>query len=371
VPVAIDRISLAAHKSSNSLSAQATAFSKPTTLVGRITAVDSDGVVFSCNGVTMVPFREVQADEKEDTIAGARIEWKPDVDFVEFEKTELDLRGLLELLGHKTPTLRMLCVAGEDMLGTAVMVLSELSLLSGRKYGSFTFAAENSSRFEETKEKLKDFEPIECQILGLKNEPFEQGLPPNGFDLIIIPSSIFRNKPAAVPGLRKLLQSDGRLLLQVPLSCNMDVSVSSLDQELRSTGFHRIVGVIHQSYSSNDAAYIFTCPSRVLAAPVASRITLIYRGRDSPEPPKVLEISKQLSESGYGIDLRTFQQTLPLDQDIISLLDIEHPFLDMISETDFGIFKEIIKRVGTRNVVWVTRSAQSGRPKIWLISRAY
>ena len=356
VPVAIDHIYIAAPKSANRLSVEATALSNSTKFSGNVTAVNSDGLVFSCNGLTLVPIRETESDEREDTIAGAMIEWKPDVEFLDIRKARLELREILGLLGHKTPTLKVLCIAGEGILETAVMVLKELSPESGRKYGTFTFADRNATKFEETKAALSQFARVECQILDLGNEKIKHGLPISGFDLIITPIDKVRSQPDTPARLHALLHSEGWLLLHGRRS-PAPHHFSLLNHEFRSSGFEAINKLESQNDSAHGTVYMLTRPSRV-AIPVASRLTLLYRGENSPELPMVLALCKKFSDSGTGIDLHTLKEPLPLDQDIISLLEIEQPFFDRISEADFASFKDIVRGVGTRNVLWVTRSAQ-------------
>lgn len=65
-----------------------------------------------------------------------------------------------------------------------------------------------------------------------------------------------------------------------------------------------------------------------------------------------------LEENGFDVECCKITEIPRSSQDIISLLDLEKPFLDGITKEAFENFKTFIKHVGTAGVLWVTKGRQ-------------
>ena len=102
-------------------------------------------------------------------------------------------------------------------------------------------------------------------------------------------------------------------------------------------------------------ANIIARPAHLAAVP--KKVTIL----DDPEPSI---FSRRLMEyfktSGCQVTLSTINDTPPLDQDIVSLLDLTVPFFDEISSQKFSAFQNYLGQVGSSGILWVTRSVQLG-----------
>lgn len=134
------------------------------------------------------------------------------------------------------------------------------------------------------------------------------------------------------------------------------VSPERWNIELKMAGFSGADAAIcdeAQPYQIN--AYIVSRPAKTTQE--NPRVTLLH----SQEVDSTLlgDIRETMVENGFQTDLCTMQQIPPADQNIISLLEIEHPLFENISESDFAAFKQLIANLGKGGILWVTRSGQA------------
>ena len=71
-------------------------------------------------------------------------------------------------------------------------------------------------------------------------------------------------------------------------------------------------------------------------------------------------IVQQLRERGHELDFCNLDQIQRPGQDVLSLLDIEAPFLYSAGEKDLSAFKSFIARIQNTRILWVTGEAQIG-----------
>jgi hypothetical protein len=134
------------------------------------------------------------------------------------------------------------------------------------------------------------------------------------------------------------------------------VNLERWDIELKMAGFSGADAAIYdeaQPYQIN--AYIVSRPAKTTQE--NPRVTLLH----SQEADSTLlgDIRKTMGENGFQTDLCTMQQTPPANQNIISLLEIENPVFENISESDFAAFKQLIATLDKSGILWVTRSGQA------------
>lgn len=78
----------------------------------------------------------------------------------------------------------------------------------------------------------------------------------------------------------------------------------------------------------------------------------------SVENEHVEVVKDHFKGCGYAIHLCSLKSFSPPKGDIISLLDLETPFFDQISESDLDAFQKFINDSKSVGILWVTRSAQ-------------
>jgi hypothetical protein len=83
------------------------------------------------------------------------------------------------------------------------------------------------------------------------------------------------------------------------------------------------------------------------------RITLL-RSQER-ETSSIAEIRKQFLKAGIEVDDCTLQETPPLGQDIVSLLEIDTPFFENISERDYLAFQSMVTNLKDNYCLWVTK----------------
>jgi hypothetical protein len=67
------------------------------------------------------------------------------------------------------------------------------------------------------------------------------------------------------------------------------------------------------------------------------------------------EVRKQFLKAGIEVDHCTLQETPPIGQDIISLLEIDTPFFENISERDYLAFQTMVANLKDNYCLWVTK----------------
>ncbi|KAK2877027.1 Type I Iterative PKS [Arthroderma sp. PD_2] len=286
----------------------------------------------------------------------------------------------LSLLGHSNPALRVLEI-GAGVGSATARVLRDLTLAGGtRMYSQYTFTDISPGMLPSAKERFKDFEEIEYSILDITRDPVEQGFSEGSYDLIIA-SNVLHATPAlsaTLRNVRALLAPGGRLLLEELCPVTLPffdlvmgilpgwwlgeddgrrdrpyVTPERWDQELLKTGFK---GVEAMRLDSEEPYQLnATMISRYAdEGSVKGQVYLLHRA-EVHTWARILEA--ELIHKGYTVNWCTLQQ-VPANQVIISLLDLEGPFFDNISEEDFCEFQCCMLAAGSSRILWVTKETQ-------------
>jgi NADPH:quinone reductase-like Zn-dependent oxidoreductase/SAM-dependent methyltransferase/NADP-dependent 3-hydroxy acid dehydrogenase YdfG len=290
-----------------------------------------------------------------------------------------DYKEFLQLLGHLRPHMNVLEI-GAGTGGLTAKVLDFLQSDSGEElYQEYTYTDISSGFFVDAQERFRGRPRIRYDVLDISKDPIKQGFPEGHYDLIIA-SNILHATPLLTETLkhtRRLLKSDGRLLLQelCPVSnwtnfifglfpgwwLGKDdgrpdepyISPKDWDTRLRAAGF---AGV---DASALDAEHPYQINTMLVATPApisySKMVTLLSL---DPSHEAVDRVHHRLSADGYEVDLISWGENLPSNQDIVILLDLEAPFFDHISQKNLSEFLQMVKDHSTSNFLWVTHSAQ-------------
>lgn len=77
---------------------------------------------------------------------------------------------------------------------------------------------------------------------------------------------------------------------------------------------------------------------------------------DIQSNPWVQVVEHKLRQKGYNVQWSALGEDMSVHPDVISLIDVEGPFFDNLSEDDYIRFKELL--VSSQNILWVTKSVQ-------------
>lgn len=290
-----------------------------------------------------------------------------------------EYQSFLQLLSHLRPHMNILEI-GAGTGGLTAKVLDYLRSEAGEDlYREYTYTDISSGFFVNAKERFHDHPRIRYDVLDISKNPIEQGFPGGHYDLIIA-SNILHATPLLTETLKHtkmLLKPDGRLLLQelCPVTNwtnfifglfsgwwlgkddgRVDepyINPAEWNERLRDAGF---AGV---DASALDAEYPCQLNTMLVARPAppvySKKVTLLSH---CPSSTVVKQLEKQLSSNEYKVDLISWGEKLPANQDIVSLLDLEDPFFDRISQKDLAAFLQVVKHQSTSNILWVTHAAQ-------------
>ncbi|GMF92903.1 unnamed protein product [Aspergillus oryzae] len=290
-----------------------------------------------------------------------------------------DYKGFLQLLGHLRPRMTVLEI-GAGTGGLTAKILELLRSEAGEDtYQEYMYTDISSGFFVDAQERFHDRPRIRYDVLDISRDPIEQGFPEAHYDLIIA-SNILHATPKLTETLkhtRKLLKQDGRLLLQelCPVSkwtnfifglfpgwwlgkddgrpSEPYISPTEWNCRLRAAGFTGI------DASALDAERPYQLNTMLVATPAplsyVKRVTVLCTGTSHPV---VHDLRQRLSSDGYKVDLVSWGDDLPADQDIVFLLDLEAPFFDSITEENLDTFLQIFNHHSSSRLLWITHAAQ-------------
>jgi hypothetical protein len=91
---------------------------------------------------------------------------------------------------------------------------------------------------------------------------------------------------------------------------------------------------------------------------VPEHVTLLHN--PDVKVPEFEQVLDALVKQGLKVDVCTLNQKLPVDQGIISLIDLAAPLFNQLDENSLTWMKNLLQSYATVPVLWLTRSAQIG-----------
>lgn len=223
--------------------------------------------------------------------------------------------------------------------------------------------------------------------MDISKDPLEQGFELETYDLIIASNVIHATETLSITlrNVRRLLNSRGRFFLQehTPSVAKMVnfimgplpgwwlgeadqrptepiVSPERWDLELRSAGFSGIECLVH-----DDPDCMHHIGVNMIATPVRTttnfRSATLLLHKSQIDSESVRHVKESLSNKGYHIDTCFLGAQQPVVfQDIISLLEVDSPFIRGVSSEDLESLQGLIGNLGSSRMLWVMGSAQLG-----------
>ncbi|KAI1738583.1 putative polyketide synthase [Xylaria scruposa] len=270
----------------------------------------------------------------------------------------LEFAGAIRLIANTNPQLRVLEI-GAGTGGTTTKVLEALKSPYGeRLYSVYTYTDISSGFMAAAGQRFADFE-IEYAVLDITKDPVEQGFQAASYDLIVC-SNVLHATPCLQESLRHvygLLSPGGRLFLQelcpdakftnyiygfLPgwwlgiedgRSEEPYISPARWTKELVHAGFQtpEALRLDGDAPYHNSAGII---AARGVISKKLCRVTLLCY---EPDGPCSTELRQCLETKGVIVDICLFGETLPVNQEVISLLDLQKPTVCNLDSQGYDI----------------------------------
>ncbi|KAI1347996.1 putative polyketide synthase [Xylaria sp. FL0043] len=277
-----------------------------------------------------------------------------------------DITEFLHLALHHRPGLRIL----EIGIGTTSLAESITKALTRTaKHKSISRITSTSSCFKAVATKEPEWVELEYKPLDINKDLSSQDFEGREYDLIIarFDSNQSTQSTVIAENFQKLLSRRGRLVLQdMPYDCQWvaylfgtisNWSLESLDSgettlsKLVANGFQ----IDKKESSSIHGSYLATTILKRNGLPATSmNVTFLRPARGMPPSP----IMSYFQQRGYKITECDLTDTPPHGQDVISLLDEGHPFLDSLDETVYMSFNNFLHRLQDSGIIWITPHSQ-------------
>nr|RBQ98724.1 hypothetical protein FVER53263_00316 [Fusarium verticillioides] len=312
--------------------------------------------------------------------------------YYNYVESRTDSIDFFATAGHTRPTLRVLEI-GAGTGGGAQVILEGLTNGKERLFSTYAYTDISAGFFVAAQERFKAYKGLDFKVLDITKDPSEQGFESGSFDLIIAGNVIHATPTLneTLANVRKLLAPEGYLFLQ-ELSPKMRMvnlimgilpgwwlgaaegrveepylDPSQWDTVLKETGFSGVDSAIYDApYPYHLNANIISRPAKESAPQpraIRGRLTLLHHADDT-NSSSITQLREVLDARGLETDMVVFHEHEELkagEQDvIISLLELKKPFFSSISAAQLESFQRIVAKLGSIEMIWVTRPAQHG-----------
>lgn len=300
-----------------------------------------------------------------------------------YSNYSFDHSRIVQLLAHKSPTLRILEV-GAGTGGTTQTFLHELIDPDGNPmYSLYTFSDISAGFFPRARERFVTAPNMDFRIFDISRGPLEQGFEAQTYDLILA-ANVVHATPVLQDTLRNLkvlLRPDGYLImteLAGSLRANNylfgclpgwwlgegdarsetpSVAVERWDQELKSAAFTGVDTVVYDAPAPyQSCAVMVTRPQLMVEKIRRDRPVVIIC--ENPDCSIATTLLKALLDASYRVSVSTLGESMPTDSDIVSILDLESGVLEDISSSKFFTLQNFIRDHSSPKMLWLTLPSQ-------------
>ncbi|RYP84204.1 hypothetical protein DL770_005246 [Monosporascus sp. CRB-9-2] len=290
----------------------------------------------------------------------------------------------VRLLSNSRPNLRILEV-GAGTGGTTELILRDLVDEAGLPaYSVYTFTDVSAGFFGKAKQRFSYAHNMEYKVFDITKSPFDQGFDrkAGAYDLILA-ANVVHATPCireSLANMASLLKPDGMLVLTE--LCGMSrapnypfghlagwwlgegdgrpdqpyITVERWDSELKAAG---LTGADVACYDHAEEAYrtnaAIISRMKTDSTPPEKNVTLLCNDENSGVA-RTLRTS--LASAGWDVTPCRLTARPPVQQDIISCLDLEGKGFDELTEQSFKDFKTFVQSLGKEKLLWLTRPVQ-------------
>ncbi|GBF65175.1 highly reducing polyketide synthase [Trichophyton mentagrophytes] len=294
-----------------------------------------------------------------------------------FVQSRCDWSHFLTLLAHSNPSLRILEIGGGTGCATQVALKHLQSPEGSRMFSHYAFTDASDNIVQAAKALFTD--GIELKVLDITKDPAEQNFELHSFDLVIASNALhpIAQAQVALKNIHKLLTPSGRLLFHelqpgvlsthyilglLPEWQSSDndkpeqpcLSSEEWEQQLHTAGFSGVDAISFDFDAPHQTS--FSILSTVKPSPSTNTDVTLLAG-DIP-CPWAKEIAGSLEKTGYRVHWGRLDQSPPTGHCIVSVLDLESPFLHNLSEEKYIALHSYLTKIGKSRMIWVTRMNQ-------------
>ncbi|PTU17930.1 hypothetical protein P175DRAFT_0486784 [Aspergillus ochraceoroseus IBT 24754] len=288
-----------------------------------------------------------------------------------------DFTQFFQVYAHNKPTMRVLEI-GAGTGGITALILPNLHSATGqRMYESYTYTDVSAGFFNAAQERFKQYEGIVYHPLDITSDPLAQGFDPGSYDLIIASNAIHvtTSLQQSLQNVARLLKPDGKLFLQELASetkwinyvvgilpgwwlgdqDNREwepyVTAERFNEDLQKSGFSGVDAMVHDGYL--NAHIIASLSNSHLDH--KQQLTVLC---EITQTATVDAFISTFQDNGFACDIRHLGEELPVDQVIVSLLEVDRPYIHSLSEEEFSHIRSLITGLGTTPLLWITKPSQ-------------
>ncbi|RBR23821.1 uncharacterized protein FIESC28_03437 [Fusarium coffeatum] len=360
--------------------------------------------VVTCNNARLKAVGEGDVDDEANNKMTYRIDWKPDVDFMaqddfapptsspisrvygENDGTLSDnhaarIAAYMRSLIHKSPNMDVLMV-GNGPSGATMSLMGAIESHSRSSLVAYTYTDVLPELVDQARTKFKDWvAPIDFKTLDISQDPVHQGLSAHGYHLIVASMVSFTStgRGTAIEHIKKLMRSDGRLVLLEPTHPaasengridELHISVSQWDAFLKDCGFSGLDLAFSENHSSNNARTLMVTrllPSAISiaggpqhVAKKAKAEVLLGYSDDADQAALGQALTTGLKQRGIECTMEKLEAASEHSPITVVIDSVEHPLLLSPSSETFQQVKQLLLRGG--NVLWLSfhASQESG-----------
>ncbi|GAW25636.1 putative polyketide synthase [Rosellinia necatrix] len=279
---------------------------------------------------------------------------------------EVDITLFVRHMRHHKPGLRIL----ELGMGTDTFAWQTIKALTRRDGNTFVskYTSDSTCFGADRTDKIQSI-GLETTTFNIGESLDSQGFEDQEYDLIIVRlgAGQLKNTQTAFENIQKLLGPNGRLLLQeLPLAYKwalhvfgpmVDWSLSRLDEsnlasKLMTSGFQ----IDARSISAiEEVPYQTTLVIKRADLPaIVKKVTFLRTALGKAPSP----IMSHFMQQGYDVTECLLADRPSPEQDIISLLDEDGPFLGKLDESQYNSLNEFLQHLQDSGIIWITRHSQ-------------
>ncbi|KJZ79056.1 hypothetical protein HIM_01829 [Hirsutella minnesotensis 3608] len=301
-----------------------------------------------------------------------------------------------DLKAHKVPNLRVLEV-GAGTAATTLPVLQQLSTGDGSmttpRLSKLTFSDISAGWFDKAKDLLQDWQSyLEYKVLDIETDPLEQGFEPESYDVIMASNVLHATKDidTTLRNCHRLLKPGGSLVLgEVTNPSDLVAFIFGTlpgwwaaedgrkdgplllrhqwDAALKETGYsgtdacitdgddgvaHRMSMIISTKLHDHSVSSIMSSKNIAVVVPNGLSEANATRRLASSICNEFLSLGARTTAI-KDITTLTAADSIE-DTTVVSLLEVEKPFLQEADETQFDQVKRLL--LHSAEVLWVTQS---------------
>ncbi|KAL3476656.1 fatty acid synthase S-acetyltransferase [Aspergillus californicus] len=281
-------------------------------------------------------------------------------------------------LGRSRPFMRVLEIGAGTGAITAATLEGLVTERGTRMFSEYVFTDISPAFLSTGHDRFKNIPRMTFKTLDITRDPVEQGFDLASFDLVVCSNVLHATHSlrATLSNTRKLLRPDGYLFLQE--LCPESYLFSSFLGVLEGWWVGESDGRIHQPFISPgqwdeelksagftgaEAVAFDLCQPWHYNANIISRAVHV----DSTEEHVSLLIEGQLTETARSVENAFLQKGYKVTwcsltsspcENVVSLLDLDSPFFEGISQDSFDKFRSFMSKAVVKSMIWLTRSIQ-------------